>query len=859
MIPILYEGTETSFTKNGIGRLSDAISCNVVEERNGLYELEMQYPVDGIFYDEITEGRIILALPFDGGTTQPFTIYQITKPLNQIVTVRAQHISYMLSGIVVMPFTASSCAQAIANVDTYSSTTNPFTFSTDKTTTGNYKLEVPTPARAVLAGSSGSLLGTYGKGDYEFNRFNVILRNNRGADNGVTLRYGKNITDIKSVIDMTNVYTGIVPYWTDSEGNIVTLTEKVVLSDHVDDYPYKIIKPVDFSDKFENAPTQNELRTIAHNYVANNEGWTLKNNITVSFVALWNTEEYKSIAALERVKMCDIVHIVFPKLDINVDAKVIKTDYDVLQEKYNSITLGDSYYNLSSMISDLSDEVKTAEENQKSFIQKAIDHATELITGGLGGHVVLKQNANGEPEEILIMDTDDISTANKIWRWNLNGLGYSSTGYSGQYGTAITMDGEIVANFITTGTMTANRVRAGLLTDEHGYNYWNLTTGEFSLSANATVGGSTVSSIASNAASSAVSAYDRSLDQQEVFDKLTNNGQVQGIYMSNNQLYINATYIQSGSLSADMVRTGYLTDEAGNNYWDLDTGTFSLSASATFGGQTVATIAGEVADDAISDYDETLDQSEVFSRLTNNGAVHGIFMQNGELYINATYIATGTLSDPLGKTVLDLSTGSLITENFSVTATNFTLDTQGNLTATGATLNNADIVSESGNLEVQIYDGEINFSYNNQYVGSIGSSYGQHGQQGSYGNAIEISGDNITLDATNGGIDAYGYFLAHDDLDVNNTLHVGGDVTFDGYSDISILGNTFDATCNYDISFHTNNGNFTINGNVPIYDVGASLLITSSVDPDATTADYWYIDNTQVWFNLTLNISPCTT
>ena len=498
MIPILFEGTETSFTSNGIGRLSDAISCKVVEERNGLYELEMQYPVDGIFYDEITEGRIILALPFDGGTTQPFTIYQITRPLNQIVTIKAQHISYMLSGIVVMPFTASSCVQALSNIGTYSSTTNPFTFTTDKVVSANYKLEIPSPARAILAGSSDSILATYGKGDYEFDRFDVKLHTNRGVDNHVTLRYGKNITDIKNVIDMTSTYTGIVPYWSDSEGNLVTLTEKVVLSTHAGDYPYKIIKPVDFSDRWEDPPTEAQLRNEATAYVTNNEGWKLKNNITVSFVALWNTEEYKNIAALERVKMCDVVHIIFPSLGIDVDAKVIKTDFDVLQERYNSITVGDSYNSFSSMFTELSEEVKTSEKSQKSFVQKAVDHATDLITGGLGGHVVISRNADGEPEEILIMDTDDISTASSVWRWNVNGLGYSSTGYDGQYGTAITMDGKIVADYITAGTMEANRVRAGLLEDEYHSNYWNLSTGEFKLSPTAAkIGTSTIDSVLS--------------------------------------------------------------------------------------------------------------------------------------------------------------------------------------------------------------------------------------------------------------------------------------------------------------------------------------------------------------------------
>ena len=209
MIPILYSGTETTFTSNGLGRLADAISCNVVEERNATYELEMKYPVSGVHFGEIKEGRIILAKPFDGGTPQPFIIYQITRPLNQVVTIRGQHISYMLSGIVVMPFTAGSITEAFQKIVTYSATTNSFTFITDKSVVANYKLETPRGCRSVLGGESGSILDVYGKGDYEFDRFTVKLWVNRGTDNGVTLRYGKNITDLSSAIDMTNVYTGI--------------------------------------------------------------------------------------------------------------------------------------------------------------------------------------------------------------------------------------------------------------------------------------------------------------------------------------------------------------------------------------------------------------------------------------------------------------------------------------------------------------------------------------------------------------------------------------------------------------------------------------------------------------------------
>lgn len=586
MIPILYEGTEQSFTSNGLGRLADAITCKVVEERNATYELEMTYPVTGIHFDDIQEGRIILAQPFDGGLTQPFTIYQITKPLNQVVTVKAQHISYQLSGIVVMPYEANSCLSALAGIDSYSSTTNPFNFTTDKQVTAHYEVTAPTSARALLCGQSGSILDVYGKGDYEFNRYDVNLWTNRGADNGVTLRYGKNITDLKNVVDITNVYTGIVPYWIDGEGNTVVLPEKVVLSGHEGDYPFKIIKSVDFSSNWETQPTVEQLRTAAQNYVASNEGWKLKNNITISFVALWNTEEYKNIAPLERVKMCDVVHVVVPKLGIDFDTKVIKTDYNVLQERYNSITLGDSYYSLSTVFSE---EITRSEEQQSTHMQQAIARATKLIQGGLGGHVVFNVNADGEPQEILIMDTDDIQTAVSVIRMNKNGIGFSTSGYNGPFHTAWTIDGHFVADYIDTGTLDADLIKAGRIQDNAGNNYWDMVTGDFQLSARAIVGNSTVASkqdVSTGDASTlssanantanAISNYDTyTLTQTKVFNKLTNNGQLQGIYMQNGNLYINSSYIA----------TGILADAYGNTKWNLQTGKLEskkLSIDSTY-------------------------------------------------------------------------------------------------------------------------------------------------------------------------------------------------------------------------------------------------------------------------------------
>lgn len=579
MIPILYESTEKNFTTNGLGRLKDAISCYVIEERNGTYELDMTYPVNGIHYDLLKPDRIIYAVPADGKDPQPFRIYKISKPLSGQVEVCAEHISYLLATAVVMPFTATSIVEAISRIESNIVGADNFTFWTDKSVTGEFKLEKPTECRSVLGGTSGSLLDTYGTGEYEFDKFAVKLHLHRGEDRGVTIRYGKNLSDLTAEQDISNVYTGIVPYATnqDEDGNeiSVVLPEKVIKSEHTGDYAYPLYKVVDFSQRNQEGDggtlSVDKLRTLAEAYVKNNEGWEITNSLTVSFVALWRTDEYKDIAPLERVNLCDTVHVIYTDLGVNVSAKVVKTDYDVLTERYNSIELGDTVTNLSktldSAIKGSTDGLADEVSGFPAVMKKAIKNASDLITGGLGGTVVIVRDANGKPIELCILeDSDDINTATKIWRWNSGGLGYSTTGYNGSYKLAMTKDGAIVADMITTGEMSANRVRLGLLTDYNGSNYWNLSTGEFSLQSTAKIGGKTAAEIAQ----SAVDAQ----TQASIFNKLTNNGATQGIYLSGGKVYINASYMA----------TGILKDTSGNTTWNLATGALSskkLSIAST--------------------------------------------------------------------------------------------------------------------------------------------------------------------------------------------------------------------------------------------------------------------------------------
>ena len=455
----LHESTETSFTTNGLGALSDAILCEVTEERNGEFELEMEYPVTGIRYKELQLRRIIMAKPNPYSELQPFRIYAITKPINGIVTVNAEHISYDMSGYPVSAFVADTIQNAFINMKSASAVDCPFLFSTDKTTVANMTIIKPSSMRSLLGGVDGSILDVYG-GEYEFDKYNVKLWNKRGTDRGVSIRYGKNLTDLKQEENCSSVYTGVYPFWYSEQEGLVQLDEKILKASGT--YNFTRIYPLDLSQEWTDKPTKEQLKSAATSYMnANNIGVPAV-SLTVSFIQLSQSMEYSEYALLEDVHLCDTVKVEFTELNVSATAKCIKTIYDAISNKYVSIELGETRSNLASTISNQNQAI--SDSITKTFMQQAIENATQLISGGLGGYVIMHSSTGGKhPDEILIMDTDDIDTAKKVWRWNKGGLGYSSTGYNGPFALAMTQDGQIVADFVKTGTMSANRINGGTL------------------------------------------------------------------------------------------------------------------------------------------------------------------------------------------------------------------------------------------------------------------------------------------------------------------------------------------------------------------------------------------------------------
>lgn len=455
MIPILFDQTEKQFTSGGLGFLADCTSCKVSQERNGIFECEFVYPISGPLYEQIQERRIIYATHDDSGLPQPFDIYARSAPIDGLVTFYAHHISYRLSNAVVMPFAATSCADAMAKIQANLITDrdDDFTFWTDKKTVGDYAKTVPSICRTTLGGEEGSLLDVYGKGDYIFDKFAVKLYQNKGVDTDVEIRYGKNLTNIEHKIDNSSSYNALVPYWLNEEtGVLVTLPEGYV--SHNDGTAYIVAIPFPMNEYFSEAPTVEAMRAQAQQLLDSSDAWVPSEGFEVDFVQLWQTEEYENYAPLQRVNLCDTVRVYYPELGVNaVREKVVKTVYNTLLDRYDEITLNE----LPTTLTGLTQQQISAETSNgvtAEGMAAAINLAIQLVRGGLGGYIAMPADQDGLPQLIYLLDQPNVDDAVNVIRLGSDGISRSSTGIDGEFSSIISMAGALRGNL--TGNVSGN-------------------------------------------------------------------------------------------------------------------------------------------------------------------------------------------------------------------------------------------------------------------------------------------------------------------------------------------------------------------------------------------------------------------
>ena len=387
MRPILYPAGETAFVNEGLGRLTDAIECAVTEELNGAYELALKYARGGLHAGEIREGTILFARHDDGGDGQPFRVYRVTETLDGEIGVLARHISGDLSRIPVLPFSAGNAAAALAGLGSHAAVNCPFSFQTYVTSAGAFSLEVPTSAKAALGAGDGSIIGVFG-GEVEYDKRTVILHSRRGADRGVRIRYGKNLTGLEAVSEAGEAFNAVVPFCKTQEG-VVMCSPPVVY--HGSSYADAV--PLDLSDQFDYVPSPAQLETAALKWLSDNQPWIVEKSITVNFVALWQTEEYRDYAPLERVLLGDTVRVEYPDIGVDAQFRVVRTVYDALEERYTEVTLGREERTVSGMMAelvkklaearDIAQEIANGTYKGGTFINGSLIYAPSIYGGNL--------------------------------------------------------------------------------------------------------------------------------------------------------------------------------------------------------------------------------------------------------------------------------------------------------------------------------------------------------------------------------------------------------------------------------------------------------------------------------------------
>lgn len=456
MKPILYPETETAFDSNGIGILGDAISAPVVQELNGMYELTLKYPDTGIHAEAIADRCILFTKPDPVTDPQPFRIYRINPVSKGIITVYARHIAYDTMGIPAAPFTATSAAESLANMKASAVVDCPFTFTTDKDTSAQIINAVPKSIWTLLGGSGGSILDTYG-GEYEFDGFNIHLHNKRGADRGVSIRYGKNLKTLEQDRNCSECYTGVYPYWLSSEGGLVQLPEKVINA--AGTFNYVRIMPLDLSLEWDEAPTEDQLRERAEKYMVDNDIGVPEVSWKVEFVQLEQTEEYKGTALLERVLLGDTVSVIFPRMNVNASARAVKIDFDSILERYNSVTLGRVKNNLADTIAKQQQEID--KKPSETVLDSIVTKLGDSITGAKGGAIrFLDSDGDGLPDELYIADNPDPALALKVWRFNYEGWASSQNGYNGPFTMGATLSDGLLADFVTAAHLIAGTIQS---------------------------------------------------------------------------------------------------------------------------------------------------------------------------------------------------------------------------------------------------------------------------------------------------------------------------------------------------------------------------------------------------------------
>lgn len=452
---VIYDKTTTSFDNLGIGVLRDFKTDPLITEvLNGLYNLEFEYACNGWLNEYLVEENIIKA------NGQPFRIWNVKKNVDKnTIIILAKHIffdtekSVWLEDVAPTNLTAQSALQWCLN---RAKDTSQYTSSGDCTNEASARY-VRTNLIDAVYNNDNAILKRFG-GEIELDNYNVIFHNRRGSELGLEIRQKKNLQGADYELDFTQVATRIMPIGNDG----LLLPERYIDSPHINNYfsplyyKYECDIGIDEEEGITDEIAYQMMRNEVYKLFA--DGIDKPSiNIKINFIELSKTIEYMQYMSLETAHLGDSCKIYIPSLKLNLTTRIVKTVYNCLKKRIISLELGSIKPNISSSKIKNERAIKNAlsSDNNQSFLQKAKDLASHLINHPFGGRILINETTG----ELLIMDTNDPRTAQKVWKWGLGGLGFSSTGINGPYSIAMTQNGSIVADFITSGQINTNLIQ----------------------------------------------------------------------------------------------------------------------------------------------------------------------------------------------------------------------------------------------------------------------------------------------------------------------------------------------------------------------------------------------------------------
>ncbi len=458
MIPVIFKPGEKDFTTNGLGRLIDATRCEITEEANGKYELEMDYPAISRFSDYFENGYQIKAKPNDLEEYHIFEIKQTFKDtFTNSIVIYAQSRTYKLGNRQVRLVTVDNRngAEAMRLIEQNMDEPCDIKLYSDINTASSTVFE----ARNVLnciAGEQGSLLQYWG-GEIKREPFKLSLLRRRGRDNVGTVRYGKDLKGLTIKFDWQSIVTKVLPFaelQSGADGTSQRIYGDAVKSEYINKYPDVYAQYVQFTED-QGVKDLSSLNKAAGKYFTTLYPGSDKPKVSIELEIekLTDSEEAKEFAKMRNYNLFDTFTVYHKFYDIDIQTKVTGIVYDALAEKTIKITAGDiqvAFYKQQSQ--DFQEAIKTL--TKKDYMSNFIDYITDLINGVKGGSIL--RYPKNRPHTLYFMDTDSTDTAKNVIAINNQGIGFSTTGWKGPFRNAWTIDGILNADFIRAGKIRSD-------------------------------------------------------------------------------------------------------------------------------------------------------------------------------------------------------------------------------------------------------------------------------------------------------------------------------------------------------------------------------------------------------------------